>query len=252
MHRLTGAGPIGLVPSRYDWLEERKDRPVAEALPDWKPCPRPERIVTDGRYVRIEPLQTARHLGGLFQEAAVADTEAEVRFTWLPEVPPATRADLKVWMDKAEASPDPMFFALIDKATDRVAGRQSLMRIDPVFGVIEIGNIYWGPTIARKPAATEALYLAARHVFDDLGYRRFEWKCNNDNEPSKTAALRFGFQHEGVFRQHMIVKGRNRDTAWFAMTDKDWKVLRPGYEAWLDPANFDAKGQQIRRLGDFL
>jgi RimJ/RimL family protein N-acetyltransferase len=225
---------------------------LAEALPDWTPRPRPDRIVTDGRYVRIEPLQTARHLDGLFDEATVADTRAATRFTWLPEVPPATRADLQVWMDKAEASPDPMFFALIDRATGRVAGRQSLMRIDTANGVIEIGNIYWGPTIARKPAATEALYLAARHVFDDLGYRRFEWKCNNDNQPSKTAASRFGFRHEGVFRQHMIVKGLNRDTAWFAMTDKDWKALRPGYEAWLDLANFDARGQQIRRLEDCL
>jgi RimJ/RimL family protein N-acetyltransferase len=223
---------------------------LAEALPDWTPRPRPDRIFTDGRYVRIEPLQTARHLDGLFDEAAVADTLAATRFTWLPEVPPATRADLQVWMDKAEASPDPMFFALIDRATGRVAGRQSLMRIDQGFGVIEIGNIYWGPTIARKPAATEALYLAARLVFDDLGYRRFEWKCNNDNDPSKKAALRFGFQAEGVFRQHMIVKGLNRDTAWFAMTDKDWNALRPGYEAWLDPANFDARGQQITRLED--
>jgi RimJ/RimL family protein N-acetyltransferase len=223
---------------------------MAEALPDWTPRPRPERIVTEGHYLRIEPLDTARHLNGLYQEAAIADTEAARRFTWLPEVPPADPNDLRLWMDKAAASPDPLFFALIDRATGRVAGRQSLMRIDPTFGVIEIGNIYWGPTIARKPAATEALFLAARHVFDDLGYRRFEWKCNNSNDPSKKAALRFGFQHEGVFRQHMIVKGLNRDTAWFAMTDKDWRALRPGYEAWLDPANFDAQGQQIRRLED--
>ena len=116
--------------------------------------------------------------------------------------------------------------------------------------MIEIGNIYWGPTIARRAAATEALYLAARHVFDDLGYRRFEWKCNNLNEPSKKAALRFGFAHEGVFRQHMVVKGLNRDTAWFAMIDKDWPALRAGYEAWLAPENFDAEGRQKRRLED--
>lgn len=221
---------------------------MAEALPNWTPRPRPDRITLDGRFVRSEPLQTARHLDGLFQESAVADTEAARRFTWLFETPPASRDDLRAWMDKAETSPDPLFFALIDQASGRVAGRQSLMRIDPNFGVIEIGNIYWGPTIARKPAATEALYLAARHVFDDLGYRRFEWKCNNDNLPSKKAALRFGFQAEGVFRQHMIVKGLNRDTAWFAMTDKDWQTLKPAYEAWLSPDNFDAAGQQKLRL----
>lgn len=221
---------------------------MAETLPNWTPRPRPDRITLNGRFVRSEPLQTARHLDGLFQESAVADTEAARRFTWLFETPPASRDDLRAWMDKAETSPDPLFFALIDQASGRVAGRQSLMRIDPNFGVIEIGNIYWGPTIARKPAATEALYLAARHVFDDLGYRRFEWKCNNDNLPSRKAALRFGFQAEGVFRQHMIVKGLNRDTAWFAMTDKDWQTLKPAYEAWLSPDNFDAAGQQKRRL----
>jgi RimJ/RimL family protein N-acetyltransferase len=221
---------------------------MAEALPNWTPRPRPDRVTLDGRYVRIEPLQTARHLDGLYAEAAVADSQAARRFTWLPEVPPASPDDLKLWTDKAEASPDPLFFALIDKATGRVAGRQSLMRIDPAFGVIEIGNIYWGPTIARQAAATEALYLAARHVFDDLGYRRFEWKCNDLNEPSKSAALRFGFTHEGVFRQHMVVKGQNRDTAWFAMIDKDWPALRAGFEAWLDPSNFAADGRQKRRL----
>jgi RimJ/RimL family protein N-acetyltransferase len=223
---------------------------MAEALPDWTPRARPDRITLEGRFVRSEPLTTARHLDGLFRETAVTDTEAQRRFTWLPEVPPASREDLRRWTDKAEASTDPLFFVLIDRATDRVAGRQSLMRIDPANGVIEIGNIYWGPTIARKPAATEALYLAARHVFDDLGYRRFEWKCNNDNQPSKTAALRFGFRAEGLFRQHMIVKGLNRDTAWFAMTDKDWQILRPAYEAWLSPENFDVNGLQKRRLED--
>jgi RimJ/RimL family protein N-acetyltransferase len=230
--------------------KHRKDLNVPEALPDWTPRPRPERIVTEGRFVRIEPLTTARHLAGLFQESAVADTEAQRRFTWLFETPPASPDDLRVWTNKAEASLDPLFFALIDQATGRVAGRQSLMRIDQTHGVIEIGNIYWGPTIARKPAATEALYLAAAHVFDDLGYRRFEWKCNNDNEPSKKAAIRFGFQAEGVFRQHMVAKGLNRDTAWFAMTDKDWQTLRPAYDTWLDPGNFDAEGTQRRKLED--
>lgn len=221
---------------------------MPEALPDWTPRPRPERTVQEGRFVRIEPLDPVRHLDGLFNETSVADTDADRRFTWLFEVPPASREELRVWMEKVAVSPDPLFYTLIDKASGRVAGRQALMRIDQNFGVIEIGNIYWGPTIARKPAATEALYLAARHVFDDLGYRRFEWKCNNDNAPSKKAAIRFGFQHEGVFRQHMVAKGLNRDTAWFAMIDKDWPALRAGYEAWLAPDNFDAEGRQIRRL----
>ncbi|NVK05945.1 MAG: GNAT family N-acetyltransferase, partial [Marivivens sp.] len=137
------------------------------------------------------------------------------------------------------------------KATGKVAGRQTLMRLDPANGVVEIGHIYWGPLVSRTPAATEALYLFARHIFDDLGYRRFEWKCNNENLPSRRAAERFGFRHEGVFHQHLIVKGRNRDTAWFAMLDKDWAALRPAYDAWLSDDNFDQLGQQRRKLEDF-
>ena len=139
---------------------------------------------------------------------------------------------------------------MIDKASGRVAGRQSFMRIDTANGVIEIGNILWNGLVARKPAATEALYLFARHAFDNLGYRRFEWKCNAENEPSRSAALRFGFSFEGVFRQHLIVKGRNRDTAWFAMIDKEWPTIGRALEEWLDPENFDSEGQQKRRLGE--
>lgn len=221
---------------------------MTEDLSGWTPRPRPDRVTLDGRFVRMEPLDPVRHLDGLFRELTEVDTNADRRFTWLFETPPASPADLRAWMDKVAPSSDPLFFTLIDKASGRVAGRQSLMRIDPTFGVIEIGNIYWGPTIARKPAATEALFLAASYVFDTLGYRRFEWKCNNQNEPSKKAALRFGFQAEGVFRQHMVVKGLNRDTAWFAMIDKDWPALRAGFEAWLAPDNFDAEGRQRRRL----
>ena len=122
------------------------------------------------------------------------------------------------------------------------------MRIDPDHGVIEIGHILWGPAIARTRVVTEALFLSASYVFDTLGYRRFEWKCNDRNAPSKRAAARFGFRYEGLFRQHMVQKGRNRDTAWFAMTDGDWPALRVGYEAWLLPENFDANGQQMVSL----
>jgi RimJ/RimL family protein N-acetyltransferase len=226
----------------------QKVRVMTQDLANWTARQRPDRVARQGQHVRIEPLDPARHLDGLYAESAFADTDADRRFTWLPEAPPKSRDDLRTWMDRAAASADPLFFGLVDLASGRVAGRQSLMRIDANFGVIEIGNIYWGPTIARKPAATEALFLMARHVFDDLGYRRFEWKCNDLNEPSKKAALRFGFQHEGVFRQHMIVKGQNRDTAWFAMTDQDWPALRAGFEAWLAPENFDAAGRQKRRL----
>ena len=141
-----------------------------------------------------------------------------------------------------------LFRSVIDKATGIAGGRQSLMRIVTEHGVIEIGNILWGPAIARTRVATEAFYLAAKHVFEDLGYRRFEWKCNNLNEPSKTAAKRFGFTFEGVFRQHMWSKGANRDTAWFAMIDKEWSAIRKCYEFWLDPSNFDSDGHQQSKL----
>jgi RimJ/RimL family protein N-acetyltransferase len=220
--------------------------PVSENLSEWQPRPRPERREIDGRHVRLEPLSAARHGDGLFAASSVPD--ADGRFAWLPDYPPQTRADFQPWLDKAQASEDPLFFTVVDKASGKVAGRQTLMRIDAANGVIEIGNIYWGPLMSRKPAATEAQYLFMKYIFDDLGYRRYEWKCNNRNEPSKRAAERFGFKFEGIFRQHLIVKGENRDTAWYSIIDKEWPALRSAYEAWLDPANFDGEGQQTQRL----
>lgn len=222
---------------------------VSEDLSNWQARPRPERKVLEGRYVRLEPLDPVRHGDGLFEASTVAD--AESRFRWLFEYPPENRAAFEPWLQKMAASEDPLFFAVVDKASGRVAGRQTLMRIDPTHGVIEIGNIYWAPLVAQRPAATEAQFLFAHYIFEELGYRRYEWKCNNRNEPSKKAAARFGFRFEGVFRQHMVVKGENRDTAWYSITDKEWPPLRRAYEAWLDPSNFQADGSQKRRLEDF-
>ncbi|MFM2390771.1 MAG: hypothetical protein RLZZ437_2326 [Pseudomonadota bacterium] len=207
------------------------------------------RTVMQGRLVRLEPL-VQDHADDLYAAAQVA--EAEERFRWLPETPPEDLMAMAAWVEQKAVLADPMFFAVVDQATGRAVGRQALMRNDVANGVIEIGNIYWGPGMARKAGATEALYLLMRHAFEHLGYRRFEWKCNNDNLPSKRAAERFGFAFEGVFRQHMIVKGLNRDTAWFAMIDKDWPRLQAGYAAWLDRQNFDAAGRQRRRLQDCL
>lgn len=218
-------------------------------LANWTTRPRPQRITLEGRFVRLEPLSAARHGDGLFAASTVAD--ADQRFRYLFEYPPENRAAFQPWLDKVEASEDPLFFAVIDKASGKVAGRQTLMRIEPAHGVIEIGNIYWGPLVSRKPAATEALFLFAKYAFDDLGYRRYEWKCNNANEPSKRAAIRFGFSFEGAFRQHLVAKGLNRDTAWYSIIDTEWPILRAAYEAWLDPSNFDAEGRQKRRLDDF-
>lgn len=213
--------------------------------PPTLPCARPGRRVLDGRYARLEPLAPA-HAAGLYEASAAPG--AERRFAYLFDLPPAAPADMAAWIARMTVGDDPLFSAVIDKASGRAAGRQALMRITPEHGVIEIGHILWGPAIARTRVATEALYLAARHVFDDLGYRRFEWKCNNLNQPSKAAALRFGFSFEGVFRQHMWGKGANRDTAWFSMLDAEWPGLKREYERWLEPANFDAAGRQQSKL----
>jgi len=218
-------------------------------LQNWTPRPKPERKVLEGRYVRLEPLDPQKHGDELFAASSV--TDADQRFTWLFEFPPATRAEFEPWLDKVSKSEDPLFFAVIDKASGKVAGRQTLMRIDTTHGVIEIGNIYWGPLISRKPAATEAQFLFMQYIFDELGYRRYEWKCNNDNAPSKRAAERFGFTFEGIFRQHMVAKGKNRDTAWYSVIDSEWPALKKAYQAWLAPENFDSDGQQIKRFEEF-
>ena len=214
----------------------------------WKPRPRPEFKDFEGQYVRLEPLEVERHGEGLFAASAMEDSD--IRFRYLPDESPNSYEEFVPWLKRATASQDPMFFAVIDLASRRVAGRQTLMRIDPANGVVEIGNILWSSIMARKPAATEAFYLFARHVFDELGYRRFEWKCDNLNAPSKRAALRFGFQFEGIFRQHLVIKGRNRDTAWFSMIDGEWPPIRRALEAWLEGSNFDEHGEQIARLTD--
>ena len=218
-------------------------------LNDWKPRPRPERVVLEGRYCRLEPLDPAKHGDQLFDGSMAPG--AEERFRYLFDVP-QDRAAFESWLTHYAKSEDPLFYSVVDNASGRAEGRQALMRITPEHGVIEIGNILWGPTIARTRVATEALYLHARYVFDDLGYRRFEWKCNELNGPSKRAAQRFGFTFEGVFRQHIVAKGQNRNTAWFSMLDHEWPALRAAFERWLEPGNFDATGQQRQALGSMV
>jgi RimJ/RimL family protein N-acetyltransferase len=200
-----------------------------------------------GRFCRLEALDSARHGDDLF--AASMAPGAEERFRYLGDSP-QDRTSFEGWLQKAAASPDPLFYAVIDTHTGRCEGRQALMRITPEHGVIEIGNVLWGPSIARTRIATEALFLHAAYIFETLGYRRFEWKCNALNAPSRRAAERFGFQYEGVFRQHMVQKGQSRDTAWFAMLDGEWPRLRAAFERWLAPENFDRAGQQKVKLED--
>lgn len=205
----------------------------------------PERIVLEGRYVRLEPI-AQKHAADLYEVSTMpGGTE---RYRWLFSQAPGNLAEMEERIEQAGKETDPSYVAVIDKASGKAVGQQGWMRIRPEHGSIEIGGIYWGLPMARTPLATEALFLFARHAFDDLGYRRFEWKCNDRNEPSKAAALRFGFQFEGVFRQDMIMKGVNRDTAWFSILDGEWPAMRAEYERWLSPDNFDADGQQKSKL----
>jgi RimJ/RimL family protein N-acetyltransferase len=208
--------------------------------------PAPEPVSREGRYARLAPIDPEKHSEALF--AASTAPGAGERFRYLFDHVPADAIEMAAWSRKAASTKDPLFWTVIDRATGRAEGRQALMRIEPVHGVIEIGSILWGPAIARTRVATEAFFLAASYVFDTLGYRRLEWKCDDRNEPSKRAALRFGFAPEGVFRQHMVVKGESRDTAWFAIIDADWPLIRAGIEAWLAPDNFDAAGRERSKL----
>jgi len=217
------------------------------ALTDWQPRRRPGRVTLEGRFCRLEPLDPVRHGDQLF--AASMAPGAEDRFRYLFESP-QDRTAFDGWLARAAASEDPMFFAVIDLSSQRCEGRQAFLRITPEHGVIEVGSIMWGPAIARTRTATESLFLFARYAFEELDYRRFEWKCNAHNEPSVRAARRFGFTYEGTFRQHMVVKGQNRDTAWFAMTDSEWPTLRKAFARWLAPTNFDQQGRQKTRLED--
>jgi len=221
---------------------------MTKDIAHWTPRPAPAPVVLEGRYVRLEPLDPARHADGLFA-ALMAEAPANDHLYLFETV--MSRADFQVWIEAKAKRTDIVCHVVIDRKTGRIGGRQDFMRIDTTHGVIEIGSIHWGPPIAKSAAATEALFLHANHAFEMLGYRRYEWKCHNENAPSKRAALRFGFTYEGLFRQHMVAKGRNRDTAWFSIIDEEWPALKAAYEAWLDPANFDASGRQKRRLEDF-
>ena len=212
------------------------------------PAPRPQRTVLEGARVRLEPLDPARHGDALWDESHGPDKDVVWQYLFEPPFP--DRASFQAHLERKAASEDPLFFAVVDKVRNRALGYQTLMRIDTTFRVIEVGNVMYGTGLQRTPLSTEAQYLFARHVFDDLGYRRYEWKCNALNAPSRRTAERLGFTFEGIFRQHMIVRGRNRDTAWFSMIDAEWPTIRAGFEAWLSPANFDAQGRQKASLAD--
>jgi RimJ/RimL family protein N-acetyltransferase len=210
---------------------------------DRAPATFPGRVALNGELVRLEVLDPAHHAESLFAASHGADHDPSL-WDHLPYGPFPSHQEFTSWLEQRAASNDPLFFAVVDGQTMRPQGMVSFMRIKPEHGVIEIGHIWFGAALQRTRGATEAIFLLGRHAFDDLGYRRLEWKCDALNERSRRAADRFGFTFEGVFRQHMIVKGRNRDTAWFSILDNEWPVVRAAFEAWLAPTNFDAEGRQ--------
>ena len=221
-------------------------QPIGRPLPEWTTRPRPPRAPMDGRLARVEPLDPARHEPDLF--AAYADDADGRLWTYMPSGPFQSRAALAAWLAERAVIDDPLMFAIVDKRFAQAVGLATHMRIDPPAGVIEVGGIAFSPRLQKSPVATEAMYLMMRRAFDELGYRRYEWKCDSLNAPSRAAAKRLGFRYEGTFRQAMVYKGRNRDTSWFSITDDEWPAVKAALERWLDPANFDAGGNQRTRL----
>lgn len=203
-----------------------------------------------GRFCRLEPLDPARHAADLF---AANSLDAEGRnWTYLFQEPFREFDPYRAWLEQLAKADDPLFHAIIDATTAKAVGVATFMRIDRAMGVIEVGNINYSPLLQRTPAATEAMFLMMVRVFDELGYRRYEWKCDSLNAPSRAAALRLGFQYEGLFRQALVYKGRNRDTTWFSIIDTEWPRLRRAYERWLAPENFDAEGRQRQSLAKLI
>ena len=216
-------------------------------LTNWKGCPAPRPVALEGRYVAIEPYDRARHLQPLWDAFGGMSINPLLRyfaqddFSGIEDFDSWSEAVLKGgWVREV----------IVEKATGRVVGMAHYMRPDPANGVVEIGGIAHGPDMARSPLSTEAQYLLAKHAFEDLGYRRYEWKCDNRNAASKRTAERLGFTFEGVFRQHMLSKRENRDTAWFSIIDGEWPVKARAFDLWLDPSNFDGEGRQKQRLED--
>lgn len=221
-------------------------QPIGDPV-DFPTAPRPPRTAIDARYCSVVPAGP-QHVADLF--AAIAEDPDGASWTYMPYGPFPTLEDYRAWAVPAFAGDDPLFHAIVDRGTGKPVGVAALMRIDPKNGVIEVGSIHFTGRLRRSRAATEAMYLLMRRAFDELGYRRYEWKCDDLNAPSRKAALRYGFVYEGTFRQAVVYKGRNRDTAWFSILDREWPRVKAAFEAWLEPSNFDADGRQRCSLAE--
>jgi RimJ/RimL family protein N-acetyltransferase len=225
--------------------------PVGEPVEPLPSGRAPERAPIHGNCASLEPLDPARHAASLFAYSHHRAEDAAL-WTYMAYGPFSDRGAFETWAEERSRSTDPLFFAIFDLASGEAAGMASYLNIVAANGTIEIGHIWFSSALQKTRAATEAIFLMIRHAFDDLRYRRVEWKCDSLNQASRRAAVRFGFSYEGTFRQHMVVKGRNRDTAWFAMLDHEWPAIRGSFERWLSPSNFDADGRQRTSLGAFI
>ncbi len=220
-------------------------QPVGDTLVDWRPPPHPQGVILEGRFARLEPLLADRHAASLHAANGLA---ADGRnWTYLPYGPFDCLDAYRSWIESSCSDRDPLFYAVIERASGAALGVASYLRITPASASIEVGHINFSPRLQRTPAASEAMILLMKHAFE-LGYRRYEWKCDALNAPSRAAAERLGLSFEGVFRQATVVKGRNRDTAWYAAIDKEWPALAVAFSRWLDAANFDAAGRQRSSL----
>jgi RimJ/RimL family protein N-acetyltransferase len=225
-------------------------RPVGPAVPGWTVREAPPRTSMAGRFCRLEILDSERHGADLY--AANQLDAAGENWTYLSVGPFDSLKAYRGWLDVVTAKDDPLFYAIIDAERNQAVGVAAYMRIDRLNGVIEVGSLNYSPLLQRRPAATEAMFLMMARVFDELGYRRYEWKCDALNAASRSAALRLGFQFEGIFRQAMVTKGRNRDTAWFSLLDTSWPLVKQAYQQWLAPANFHADGRQKTGLAALM
>lgn len=224
--------------------------PLGQEL-DWSPAQAPESVPLQGTHILLRPVDAVEDAPQLYA-ASHPPTGDPTIWTYLPDGPYQSPDHLRQMLEWAQNSQDPLYFTLVATHDQRALGLASYLRITPQFGVIEIGHIWFALELQRTTAATEAIFLLARHAFDDLGYRRLEWKCNTLNAASCRAAERFGFTFEGVFAQHQIVKGRNRDTAWYAITDRGWPAIRSGFESWLAAENFHSDGSQRLSLHSLI
>lgn len=214
---------------------------IGFSVPDWKPAARPVHKLLTGCFCSLEPLNAARHAADLYAANAL---DAEGRnWMYLPYGPFDSLSSYSNWVDQFSATSNPLFFAIVSHATGKAVGVASFLRIDPANGSIEVGHLNFSPLMQRTAVATEAMYLMMKEAFA-LGFRRYEWKCNALNWPSRQAAQRLGFSFEGIFRQAAVVKGHNRDTAWYAAIDKEWPALNEAFQTWLSPENFDDAGEQ--------